>query len=84
MQDCEKTPVVGPIMVVRPAGRVGRVFWKIYAYEIIQRLRFNDGYEATFRLTDLQAASAVQIKQFEREELPTRKFPSPPPPRLFA
>ena len=42
MQDREKPPVAGPIMVVRPAGRVGRVFWKIYAYEIIQRLRFND------------------------------------------
>ena len=83
MQDREETPVVGPIMVVRPAGRVGRVFEKIYVYEIIQRLRFSDGYEADFRLTDLHAASAEQIGRFEREELQNSKFPPPPPPRLF-
>ena len=60
-----------PLMVVRNTGKVGRVFGKIYAHEIILRLRFNDGYEANFRLTDLQAASAEQIQQFEREELKT-------------
>ncbi len=84
MQDCEIKAIGDPIMVVRHTGTVGRVFGKIYAHEIILRLRFNDGYEANFRLTDLHAASAEQIGQFECEEVQNRKFPSPPPPRLFA
>ena len=84
MQDIEQTIVLGPIMVVRQTGKVGRVFGKIYVHEIILRLRFSDGYEANFRLTSLHAASTAQIKQFEREELRYRKFPSPPPPRFSA
>ena len=71
-------------MVVRHTGKVGRAFGIIYADETILRLRFNDGYEASFRLTDLQAASTEQIEQFEREEVQNRKLPSPPPPRLSA
>jgi hypothetical protein len=55
------------------------VIGKIYAHEIILRLRFKGGYEASFRLTDLQAASAGQIQQFEREEVQNSKLSSPPP-----
>jgi len=71
-------------MVVGHTGTVGRVLGKIYAHEIILRLRFNDGYEASFRLTELQAASAEQIQQFEREEAQNGKLPSPPPLTLSA
>jgi hypothetical protein len=84
MQDCEITTMGGPIMVVRHTGKVGRAFGIICADDTILRLRFNDGYEASFRLTELQAASAEQIQQFEREEAQNGKLPSPPPRTLSA
>ena len=71
-------------MVVRHTGKVGRAFGIIYAHETILRLRFNDGHDASFRLTELQAASAEHIQQFEREEVQNSKLPSPPPLTLSA
>jgi hypothetical protein len=75
MQDCEIATMGGPIMVVRYTGKVGRAFGIFYAHETILRLRFNGGYEASFRLTDLQAASAEQIERFQREEIQNTKAP---------